>query len=57
MKKLIFRLGKRTGVYETMDDMTNPVLYARVESLRSEIEQSSPGGVEAAISKVKETYL
>ena len=56
-KKLNFRLGKRSGIYGSMADMSNPMLHAQVEALRDRIEREVPGGVEAAISKIKESYL
>ena len=56
-RKLNFRLGKRASIYERLDDMSNPVLYDRVESMMDQIEQKVPGGVEAAISKIKESFL
>ncbi len=55
--KINFRIGKRAGIYETMDGMNNPALYQRVEAIRRQIEQNVPGGVEEAISKIKETFL
>jgi radical SAM superfamily enzyme YgiQ (UPF0313 family) len=56
-RKINFRLGKRASIYERLDDMSNPVLYDRVESMVHQIEQTTPGGVEAAISKIKESFL
>jgi radical SAM superfamily enzyme YgiQ (UPF0313 family) len=56
-EKLNFRLGKRAGIYESMDDMAKAALYARTEELMREIELKVPGGVEEAISRIKETFL
>jgi biotin synthase-like enzyme len=56
-EKLNFRLGKRAGIYDSMDDMSKATLYARAEELKREIEQKMPGGVEDAISRIKETFL
>ncbi len=56
-RKINFRLGKRAGVYDRMDDMSNPSLYAEVEGMRGRIEKTVSGGVEEAISRIKETYL
>jgi hypothetical protein len=51
-----FRLGKRAGIYNSVEDMSDPVLRRRVEILGERIEQEFEGGVEAAISKIKEAY-
>jgi len=56
-EKINFRLGKRAGVYGSLRDMSDPRLHRQVEVLRQRIEQETPGGVEAAISKIKETFL
>jgi len=56
-EKINFRIGKRAGIYETMDGMNNPALYQRVDAIRRQIEQTVPGGVEEAISKIKESFL
>ena len=56
-EKLNFRLGKRAGIYQGMDDMAEDTLYTRTEELMREVELKVPGGVEEAISKIKETFL
>ncbi len=56
-EKLNFRLGKRAGIYQTMVDMAKPPLHRQVAELIAKIEAESPGGVEEAISRIKETYL
>ncbi len=55
-EKLNFRLGKRAGIYNVMEDMSDPVLYRQVEDLAEKLE-AEQGGVEAAISKIKEAFL
>jgi radical SAM superfamily enzyme YgiQ (UPF0313 family) len=56
-KKLNFRLGKRAGIYQTMEDMSEPVLHRQVEELIAKLEAQAPGGVEGSIARIKETYL
>ncbi len=56
-EKLNFRLGKRAGIYQTMGDMYKPVLHRQVAELIAKLEAETPGGVEGAISRIKETYL
>ena len=56
-EKLNFRLGKRAGIYQTMADMSKPALHRQVAELIVKLEAETPGGVEGAISRIKETYL
>lgn len=55
--KLNFRLGKRAGIYNTMEDISNPLLHQRVEELIEKLEAEVAGGVETAISDIKKTFL
>jgi biotin synthase-like enzyme len=55
--KLNFRLGKRAGIYQTMEDMSEPLLHRQVTELIARLEAQAPGGVEGAIARIKETYL
>ncbi|MBW2039720.1 MAG: radical SAM protein [Deltaproteobacteria bacterium] len=56
-EKLNFRLGKRAGIYNTMEDMSDTLLHRKVEELVERLKVEAPGGVEEAISKIKETFL
>jgi biotin synthase-like enzyme len=56
-ERLNFRLGKRAGIYQTMADMSDPLLYRQVAALIAKLEQQAPGGVEASIARIKETFL
>jgi radical SAM superfamily enzyme YgiQ (UPF0313 family) len=56
-EKLNFRLGKRAGIYQIMADMSDPVLHRQVAELIAKLEQQAPGGVEACIARIKETFL
>jgi hypothetical protein len=56
-EKLNFRLGKRAGIYQTMEDMSEPLLHSQVTELIARLEQQAPGGVEGSIARIKETFL
>jgi radical SAM superfamily enzyme YgiQ (UPF0313 family) len=56
-EKLNFRLGKRAGIYQVMEDMNDPVLHGQVAALITKLEKQAPGGVEASIARIKETFL
>jgi hypothetical protein len=56
-EKLNFQLGKRAGIYQVMEDMSDPLLHRQVAELIAKLEQQAPGGVEASIARIKETFL
>jgi biotin synthase-like enzyme len=56
-EKLNFRLGKRAGIYQFMEDMSDPLLHRQVAELITKLEQQAPGGVEGSIARIKETFL
>jgi len=56
-EKLNYCLGRRAGIYETMEDMKDPYLHNKVKALMEEIRQRDPDGVEKAIFRLKENFL
>jgi len=56
-ERLNFRLGKRAGIYQTLEDMADPLLHRRVGDLITRLETEAPGGVEESIARITETYL
>lgn len=56
-EKRNFRLGKRAGIYNILEDVSDTRLHRQVEDLIERLEREVPGGVEEAISKIKETFL
>jgi radical SAM superfamily enzyme YgiQ (UPF0313 family) len=52
-----FRLGRRTGYYRALDDMSNTELRSRVDLIRQRIEQQSPGNFDSVISELMESFL
>jgi radical SAM superfamily enzyme YgiQ (UPF0313 family) len=52
-----FRLGRRAGYYRTLDDMANPDLRARIDQIRSRIEQEHPGKLDQVISDLMEGFI
>ncbi len=49
-----FRLGRRAGYYRALDDMLNPELRTRVNSIMQRIEKEHPGGLDPVISELME---
>jgi radical SAM superfamily enzyme YgiQ (UPF0313 family) len=56
-EKANFRLGRRAGVYRSIDDLSNPDLRGQVEKALRRIESQRPGGFEDVISDLMETFL
>jgi biotin synthase-like enzyme len=49
-----FRLGRRAGVYRSLDDLSNAELHTQVEMAMTRIELQSPGGLDRAVSDLME---
>jgi len=52
-----FRLGRRAGVYRSVDDLSNSELKGEVEEAIRRIELERPGGLEKVISDLMESFL
>ena len=52
-----FRLGRRAGYYRALDDMLNPELRTRVNSIMQRIEKENPGGFDPVISELMESFI
>jgi radical SAM superfamily enzyme YgiQ (UPF0313 family) len=52
-----FRLGRRAGYYRILDDMLNPELRTRVNSIMQRIEKESPGSLDRVISDLMESFI
>ena len=52
-----FRLGRRAGYYRTLDDMLNPELRTRINSIMQRIEKENPGGLDPVISELMDGFI
>jgi radical SAM superfamily enzyme YgiQ (UPF0313 family) len=52
-----FRLGRRAGYYQSLDDMNNPNLRPQVDMIQRRIEKESPGNFEQIISDFMESFI
>ena len=52
-----FRLGRRAGVYRSLDDLSNGELHTQVEMAMDRIELQSPGGLDRAVSDLMESFI
>jgi hypothetical protein len=52
-----YRLGRRAGIYRSVDDLSNPELRGQVERVLKRIELDHPEGVEKVISELMESFI
>jgi len=52
-----FRLGRRTGIYRTLNHLENQELRNRVDYILKRIEAENPGGLDQIISQLMESFL
>ena len=56
-QRLVYRMGRRAGVYRSTDDLADVVTYGRVKRAIREMEEKEPGSVEQHLSLLLETYI
>ncbi len=56
-QRLVYRMGRRAGIYRSTDDLSDVVTYGRVERAIREMEGKGPGSVEQHLSLLLETYI
>ncbi len=52
-----FRLGRRAGIYESVEDLSKPELRNQVERALQQIESGRPGGIEKVLSDLMESFI
>jgi radical SAM superfamily enzyme len=52
-----FRLGRRAGIYQSLEDLSRSELRAKVESALRQIESERPGGLDEALSDIMESFI
>jgi len=56
-EKANFRLGRRAGVYRSVDDLSDPALKGQVENAIRRIDLERPGGLEKVLSDLMESFI
>lgn len=56
-EKINFRLGRRAGIYRSMEDLSNPDLRDQVEKALRRIELERPGGIEKVLAELMESFI
>jgi len=52
-----FRLGRRAGVYQSVEDLSKPELRNQVEIALKQIKSERPDGIEKVLSDLMETFI
>ena len=52
-----FRLGRRAGVYQSVEDLSKPELRDQVERALQQIEYERPGDIEKILSDLMEAFI
>jgi len=56
-EKANFRLGRRAGIYRSVDDLSNPELHRQVEQILRRIELEKPDDIEKVLSDLMESFI
>jgi len=56
-ERLVYRFGRRSGTYRSIDDLKDELTYFRIQKNMREMESRDPGSVEKAISLFLENYI
>jgi len=56
-QKLVYRFGRRAGMYRSLDDLRDELSYYRIRKAIKEMEEKEPGSVEKTLSLLLENYL
>jgi hypothetical protein len=52
-----FRLGRRAGLYRSVEDLHKPELRSQVEKGLRQIEAKEPEGIEKVLSDLMESFI
>ncbi|HSB07724.1 MAG TPA: radical SAM protein [Thermodesulfobacteriota bacterium] len=56
-EKANFRLGRRAGLYRSLEDLSNPELRIQVDEILRRIETENPGNLDKLISDMMESFI
>jgi hypothetical protein len=55
--RLIYRLGRRRGLYRRLDDLAERYTYGRLNNLIEQYESRSPGQMDSDLAKIMNGYI
>ncbi len=56
-EKLVYRFGRRAGMYRSLDDLHDELSYYRIKKAIKDMEEKEPGSVEKTLSLLLENYI
>lgn len=56
-QRLVFRFGRRAGIYRSLNDLGDELTYMRVKKAIRELEDKEPGSAEKTLSLLLENYI
>ncbi|MBA4419250.1 MAG: radical SAM protein [Syntrophus sp. (in: bacteria)] len=56
-QKLVYRFGRRAGMYRSLDDLRDELSYYRIKKAIRDMEEKEPGSVEKTLSLLLENYI
>ncbi len=52
-----FRLGRRIGIYQSVEDLSNSALRNQVDRVHRQIESERPGDMDKVLSEIMESFI
>lgn len=56
-QKVVYRFGRRAGMYRSLDDLDDQVTYFRIKKTMHQMEEQEPGSVERQLSRLLDNYI
>ncbi|HPG71190.1 MAG TPA: radical SAM protein, partial [Syntrophales bacterium] len=55
--RLIFRLGRRRGIYRALDDLSDRDTYHRLKAAVERYQQEEPGKLERDLDRIRQSFI
>jgi radical SAM superfamily enzyme YgiQ (UPF0313 family) len=56
-ERLAYRMGRRAGIYRSLQDLNDKAAYGRIQDTLREMEENEPGSAEKSLSLLLENYI
>ncbi len=54
---MVFRLGRRKGLYRRLDDLSNSSLYSRLKIIVDQYAMDASGQMDRDIDRIRQNYI
>ena len=55
--RLVFRLGRRRGIYRSLDDLSEPGTYRQLKEAVERYQQEEPGRLDRDLDRIRESFI